>query len=41
MKKSVTDPQITNVLILLDPMYEKRSNERKGGSRCYVQMNER
>ncbi len=31
MEKSVTDPQITNVLILLDPMYEKRSNERKGG----------
>ena len=31
MEKSVTDPSITNVLILLDPNYEKKANERSGG----------
>jgi len=31
MEQSVTDPSITNVLILLDPQYEKKSNDRSGG----------
>ena len=31
MEKCVTDPSITNVLILLDPLYEKKANERAGG----------
>ena len=31
MEQSVTDPTITNVLILLDPIYEKKANERHGG----------
>lgn len=31
MEQSVTDPTITNVLILLDPIYEKKANGRHGG----------
>lgn len=31
MEQSVTDPTITNVLILLDPTYEKKANGRHGG----------
>ena len=31
MEQSVTNPSITNVLILLDPQYEKKSNDRSGG----------
>lgn len=31
MEQSVTDATITNVLILLDPVYEKKANERHGG----------
>ena len=31
MEHSVTDPTITNVLILLDPVYEKKANGRDGG----------
>lgn len=31
MEQSVTDPSITNVLILLDPQYEKKANDRRGG----------
>lgn len=31
MEQSVTDPTITNVLILLDPIYEKKANERHSG----------
>ena len=31
MEQSVTDSSITNVLILLDPQYEKKSNDRSGG----------
>ena len=31
MEQSVTDPTITNVLILLDPVYEKKANGRDGG----------
>lgn len=31
MEKSVLDETITNVLILLDPIYSKKANERAGG----------
>lgn len=31
MERSVIDSTITNVLILLDPVYEKKANERHGG----------
>lgn len=31
MEQSVTDPSITNVLILLDEQYEKKANLRSGG----------
>ena len=31
MEQSATDPTITNVLILLDPVYEKKANGRDGG----------
>ena len=31
MEKSVTDDTITNVLILLDPIYAKKANDRAGG----------
>lgn len=31
MEQSVTDSSITNVLILLDPQYEKKANSRSGG----------
>lgn len=31
MERSVIDSIITNVLILLDPVYEKKANERHGG----------
>ena len=31
MEQSVTDTEITNVLILLDPNYEKKANARDGG----------
>ncbi|MBR2944607.1 MAG: TIR domain-containing protein [Clostridia bacterium] len=31
MEKCVTDESITNVLILLDPIYAKKANERSGG----------
>ena len=31
MEHCVTDPTVTNVLILLDPLYEKKANERSGG----------
>lgn len=31
MEQSVTDSTITNVLILLDPIYEKKANGRNGG----------
>lgn len=31
MEQSVTDSTITNVLILLDPIYEEKANERAGG----------
>ena len=31
MEKSVLDESITNVLILIDPIYSKKANERKGG----------
>lgn len=31
MEKCVTDSTITNVLILLDPLYAKKANEREGG----------
>ena len=31
MEQSVTDPTITNVLILLDPVYAKKANGRDGG----------
>lgn len=31
MEKSATDPSITNVLILLDPIYAKKADSRSGG----------
>ena len=31
MEKSVVDASVTNVLILIDPVYEKKANERSGG----------
>ena len=31
IEQSVTDPGITNVLILLDEQYEKKANSRSGG----------
>lgn len=31
MEKSVLDESITNVLILIDPTYAKKANERAGG----------
>ena len=31
MERSVTDNSVTNVLILIDPLYEKRANTRQGG----------
>ena len=31
MEKCVTDPSITNVLILLDPIYARKANEHSGG----------
>lgn len=31
MEQCVTDPNITNVIILLDPIYEKKANEHSGG----------
>ena len=31
MEKSVTDPEITNVLILLDPIYTEKADNRNGG----------
>lgn len=31
MEKSVMDESITNVLILMDPIYAKKANERAGG----------
>ena len=31
MEKMVNDPDVTNVLILLDPIYSKKANERSGG----------
>lgn len=31
MEKSVTDPTITNVLILLDPIYSQKADSRSGG----------
>lgn len=31
MEKSVIDPTITNVLILLDPQYKEKANGKKGG----------
>ena len=31
MEQSVVDPTVTNVLILLDPNYEKKANNRYGG----------
>ncbi|MPN13879.1 hypothetical protein SDC9_161205 [bioreactor metagenome] len=31
MEQSVTDPSITNVLILLDEQYENKANSRTGG----------
>lgn len=31
MEQSVNDPTVTNVLLLLDPQYEKKANDRKGG----------
>lgn len=31
MEQSVNDPTVTNVIILLDPIYEKKANNRDGG----------
>lgn len=31
MEKSVVDEKVTNVLILLDPVYEEKANNRQGG----------
>lgn len=31
MEQSVNDQSVTNVLLLLDPQYEKKANERSGG----------
>lgn len=31
MEQSVNDPTVSNVIILLDPIYEKKSNSRDGG----------
>lgn len=31
MEKSVNDRSVTNVLLLIDPTYEKKANERQGG----------
>ena len=31
MEKSVNDPEVTNVLILLDPIYAQKANDRYGG----------
>ena len=31
MERSVTDPDVTNVLLLLDPIYEEKANARQGG----------
>ena len=31
MEQSVLDPTITNVLLLLDPLYEKKANSKQGG----------
>ncbi len=31
MEKSVSDPSVTNVLILLDPVYKEKADNRKGG----------
>ena len=38
MEQSVTDSTITNVLILLDPIYEKKANERNGGVGAETQI---
>lgn len=31
MEQSVNDPTVTNVLLLLDPVYKRKANERRGG----------
>lgn len=31
MEKTVQDPSITNVLIMLDPLYAEKANKRAGG----------
>ena len=31
MERSVTDAEVTNVLLLLDPIYEEKANARQGG----------
>ena len=31
MEKCVNDPNVTNVLMLLDPVYAKKANDRTGG----------
>ena len=38
MEQSVTDSTITNVLILLDPNYAKKANERNGGVGAETQI---
>ena len=38
MEQSVTDSTITNVLILLDPVYEKKANGRNGGGGTETQI---
>lgn len=31
MEQSVSDPTVTNVLLMLDPQYEEKANDRRGG----------
>ena len=38
MEKCVSDPTVTNVLILLNPEYKKKADERKGGAGIETQI---
>lgn len=38
MEKCVSDPSVTNVLVLLNPEYKKKADERKGGAGIETQI---
>ena len=38
MEKSVLDESVTNVLILIDPIYVKKANDRTGGVGAETQI---